>query len=169
MSVAREVPALQSYAYTEGIPGRLIGPYDRAFAPVMLPLEAIAPLAERLAEIAVERDRDGERRRKGEEIERYLIARVSDDIGGDPAWNSSAAWTIENVVSRVIFKHYYRGGFGDPSDGLFNSVNELGVEVGRLFRIVLAESKPRAFDRLLEKLGEEVEEERLRAERGSTD
>ena len=160
MAVSSALPVIPKFHYGYSVPGRFEGTYDRPFDPVMMPKTYVATLVEELAELVVERD-DGvkRRRRQGEKIERFFEDKFELRPDHVP-WNSSASYAIEQIVNLVLFREYYRGRLGARSDSRYTMVNELGVAVSREIGAVLADTKPRAFERAFDRLGKQVESAR---------
>ena len=166
MAFSEQLPAVIAFHYGYGVEGRFQGTYDRAFLPVMVPLEYVSGLAEELATVVVERDERGRRQRIGERIEKFLKEKIG-GVGAAPTWNFSAGYAVEHIALSVLFRDYWRGQFGEPTATLYTAVNEAGYAIGRELHRMLHDPGPRAFDRGLERLRNEVEEARRAREEPS--
>jgi hypothetical protein len=158
IAFGEHLPVVQHYLYGYGFEFRFKGIFDGPFVPVMLPLEYVPVLAEELAAVIVERDDGRQRARKGEQIERFLKDKVTmNTAAGSVPWNFSASYAIEQIATRVLFRHYYRGRFGKPDERLYSAVNEAGFAISREFERMLGDERPGAFGRAKKRLSDEVE------------
>jgi hypothetical protein len=157
MAVSEHVPEVAYYSYGSD-------PKNPTFLFALILPEMVPLIADDIAAVAVKKDRNGSRRAKGEEIERYLYENIGPRDRYKSSWNSKAVWAVEQIVFAVMFERYYRGQFGPHSSHLDSAVNEVAPQVALELRRMLSDGEPRAYERLQEQLQKRVERARLAAE-----
>jgi hypothetical protein len=79
-------------------------------------------------------------------------------------WSFSGAYAARQIAEMVLFREYYWGRFGPPSEALYNAVNQTGVAFGREMERVLADPGPRAFENAFARLRAEIDTARKTAD-----
>ena len=165
MAFANHLQVVQRFLYGYGVKGRFVGVYDSPLIPVMLPLEYIRLLTVELANLAVPRDEGQRRKTVGDKIEAFLIERATRDAGGGVSWNFSSFYAVEQIAMLVLPIEYFRGRFGPLRRGGESAMTEVAESIAREFGRMLSDTEPRAFERTLRRLGNDLEDARKAREK----
>jgi len=156
MALNEHLPVIGRFHHGYGVPGRFAGIWDGPFEPVLVPRAYVETLADELSKVAMPRDKGGKRRPAlGARLQTFLNAKFTAQPPQTP-WNSSASFAIQNIALSVLFREFYRGRFGAYTAELDAAVNEAGYAIGRAVERMLADEQPGAYQRLSERLAEEV-------------